>query len=106
MTFKATGKIVYKTARKIVITVIGVTLFVFGIIMLITPGPGIAAIISALALLGLEFAWARRWLKVVKERSQEAAEKAGNSNLWQHFRQRLSALWSKVKTSFVKKSPY
>jgi uncharacterized protein (TIGR02611 family) len=38
-----------------------------GIIMLVTPGPGLVVIPIGLAILGLEFAWARRLLRRVRE---------------------------------------
>lgn len=97
MTFRTTGHILYQTARKIVIAVIGITLLLFGTIMLITPGPGIVVIIAGLGILGLEFAWAKRWLRIVKERSQDAAHKAGESNLWQRFRCQFTDLMKRLK---------
>jgi tellurite resistance protein TerC len=52
-----------KQARRAVIIVIGFTVILFGCIMILTPGPGLAAIVAGLALLGTEFVWARRLLK-------------------------------------------
>jgi hypothetical protein len=40
--------------------VIGFTLLILGVVMLITPGPGLITIALGLALLGAEFVWARR----------------------------------------------
>ena len=57
----------YKTARRTAIAVIGATMLILGIIMLVTPGPGLVVIPLGLAILGLEFAWARRWLRRVRE---------------------------------------
>lgn len=67
-----TGQMVYKTARRIVIIVVGGTLLIIGAIMLLTPGPGVLGIAAGLGILGLEFAWARRWLAEVKRRSSQA----------------------------------
>lgn len=53
----------YRQARRIVVLVIGGTAVLLGLAMLILPGPGIVTILLGLAILGLEFAWARRWLK-------------------------------------------
>jgi uncharacterized protein (TIGR02611 family) len=55
-------EITYKLARRIVIFVVGVTVLVVGIIMLVTPGPALVVIPMGLAILGMEFAWARYWL--------------------------------------------
>lgn len=73
--------ITLKLARRIAVTVVGVTLLVIGVVMLITPGPAIVVIPVALAILGIEFAWARRWLRKIRERisannSQRHGERA------------------------------
>lgn len=56
----------YKFARRIVVGVIGGTILVGGFIMILTPGPGLAAILLGLAILAIEFAWAKLWLAKVK----------------------------------------
>ena len=60
------GAVSYKLARRIVIAVIGGTILLGGLVMLLTPGPGIAAILLGLAILAIEFAWARLWLDKAK----------------------------------------
>ena len=52
-----------KQAKRLITVVIGFTVLLVGIIMLVTPGPGIAAIILGLALLGTEFVWAKKLMK-------------------------------------------
>ena len=59
--------ITYKAARRIVITVVGLTIFLLGVVMLVTPGPGLLFIPLGLAVLSIEFAWARFWLRRVRE---------------------------------------
>ena len=44
----------------------GFTLLAFGIVMLVTPGPGWVSIALGLALLAAEFVWARRLLNRLK----------------------------------------
>ncbi|NIV17521.1 MAG: hypothetical protein GWN47_03735 [Woeseiaceae bacterium] len=56
----------YKLARRIVIAVVGVTIIALGAVMIVTPGPGIAAILIGLIILSLEFAWARLWLRKLR----------------------------------------
>ena len=68
-------EITYKTARRIVIAIIGTTIVLLGIAMLVLPGPGILTIILGLMLLGVEFAFARRWLARLKTTTKKAAEK-------------------------------
>ena len=58
--------ITYKVARRIVIAVVGVTVVAIGIVMIVTPGPALIVIPVGLAILGLEFAWARAWLRKLR----------------------------------------
>lgn len=57
----------YKLAKRIAIAVIGISILAVGIVMIITPGPALVLIPVGLAILGLEFAWARVWLKRLRE---------------------------------------
>lgn len=57
----------YKTARRIAVLAVGSTVVLLGFIMLVTPGPGLLVIPIGLAILGVEFAWARIWLRKVRE---------------------------------------
>ncbi len=58
-----------RSAKRIVVTVVGFGLIVAGLIMLVVPGPGILAIIAGLAVLATQYAWARRALDVTKRRA-------------------------------------
>ena len=70
--------ITYKFARRIVVAAVGFTVLAIGIVMLVTPGPAIVVIPVGLAILGLEFAWARAWLKRLRESiSANNAERRG-----------------------------
>lgn len=60
--------ITYKWARRIAIAIIGGTVLLVGIAMTVLPGPAFVVIPVGLGILGLEFAWARRWLKMLKEK--------------------------------------
>lgn len=57
----------YKAARRIVVAVVGATVLLLGVIMLVTPGPAIVVIPVGLAILSIEFTWARHWLKRLRE---------------------------------------
>ena len=59
----------YKVAKRIVIGIVGGTILLLGVVMMVTPGPGIPAILVGLGILGVEFAWARHWLKKVKAKA-------------------------------------
>ncbi len=52
--------------RRIFFVIAGFTLLLAGVIMLVTPGPGIAAILLGLGLLAAEFVWARRLMDRIK----------------------------------------
>jgi len=70
----------YKIAKRVVIGVVGGTVLALGIVMTVTPGPGIAGILAGLGILAIEFAWARIWLKKVKAKAQEMARSITNRN--------------------------
>lgn len=54
--------------RKTIVSVIGSTLIVIGLLLSILPGPfTIPLVILGLLVMGLEFAWAQRTLERVKE---------------------------------------
>ncbi len=57
----------YRLAKRIAIAVIGASILAVGIVMIITPGPALVLVPVGLAILGLEFAWARIWLKRLRE---------------------------------------
>ncbi len=65
----------YRRAKKIVILVIGLTVGLLGLIMLVTPGPGIVMLVTALAILATEFVWARVWLKRLKQGAADGVRK-------------------------------
>jgi len=56
----------YRTARRAAIVLIGFSVVAGGVAMLLLPGPAILVIPAGLAILGLEFAWARRWLRTIR----------------------------------------
>ena len=56
----------YRVARKVVITVAGITVVLIGLIMVVLPGPALIVLPAGLALLGLEYRFARRWLQQVR----------------------------------------
>ena len=54
-------------ARKVAVTLIGVTVLAFGIALIVLPGPAFIVIPFGLAILATEFLWARRLLRRVRE---------------------------------------
>jgi len=70
----------YKAARRLVITIVGGTVLLLGVAMLVLPGPAMVVIPLGLAILGAEFAWARRFLGTIKEKGTQAFN--GIGSLW------------------------
>jgi len=66
----------YKVARRVVIGVVGTTVVFIGIALIVLPGPAFLLIPLGLAILGIEFAWARHWLGVVKRRAKDLKQSA------------------------------
>lgn len=75
---RKTLHLTYRTVRKIVIAVVGASVVAVGVAMLVLPGPAFVVIPAGLAILSLEFAWARHWLHVAKERGQQAVDYVRN----------------------------
>ncbi len=69
----------YTTGRRIVIGVVGSSVLLLGIVMIVTPGPAFVVIPVGLAILAVEFVWARHWLKKLRELiSRRNAENHGD----------------------------
>ena len=49
--------------KRIVVAVVGGTVLILGIALVVLPGPAFLVIPVVLAILAIEFAWARRWLQ-------------------------------------------
>ena len=56
--------------RKCLVALCGGTLLLAGVAMLVLPGPAVVVIPAALAILAVEFLWARRWLAWLRKRYQ------------------------------------
>lgn len=71
---KQSIEMTYKLARRIVVAVVGTTVLLIGIALIVLPGPAFVVIPAGLAILGLEFAWARHWLHRIKEKTKGALD--------------------------------
>ena len=69
-----------KYLKRITVIVLGGTVLAIGIGLIVLPGPAIIVIPAGLAILAVEFAWARRWLRSVRavlpQRAQDVASLA------------------------------
>lgn len=61
----------------IFVLVFGGTVLLLGIVMIVAPGPAIVFIPLGLAILSLEFVWARRLKKRALSMLRDAAHRAG-----------------------------
>ena len=67
---------ILNTAWRIGVFTVGATVLIGGLVMMVTPGPGIVGIVVGLAILATEFAWAQRALHRAKQAAERAKEKA------------------------------
>ncbi|HUG84124.1 MAG TPA: PGPGW domain-containing protein [Euzebya sp.] len=57
-------------ARRVVISIVGGVVLLAGLVMIITPGPGLVVMAAGLAILATEYLWAKRALGQVRRRSR------------------------------------
>jgi len=61
----------YNHAKRLVIVVVGFTIFLIGIVMIVLPGPGLPVVLLGLTILATELLWARQLLKKFKETTDQ-----------------------------------
>ena len=69
----------FKVAKRVILIVVGFTLLAAGLVMSVplVPGPGLLVVVGALAILAVEFLWARRLLERVKEQGYRIRARFG-----------------------------
>ncbi len=70
-----------RSGKRIAVTVVGFAVLVAGIVMMVTPGPGVLVIVAGLAILASEWAWAERALDKAKSGGRMVLEQATASPL-------------------------
>jgi uncharacterized protein (TIGR02611 family) len=63
-----------RSGKQIAVTIVGFALLAAGAVMLITPGPGLVAILAGLAILGTQYSWAQRALQTTREKARKAVK--------------------------------
>lgn len=63
--------------------IFGFFVVLLGLVMLVTPGPGLLVIAVGLGILALEFAWAERLLERTVDKMEQAGETVREASLWQ-----------------------
>ena len=66
--------------KKTLVALAGGSLLLAGLAMLVLPGPAFVVIPAALAILAIEFVWARRWLAWLRERLKAFAANRSPGN--------------------------
>ena len=74
--------------RRVVVLIVGGAVLLTGLVMLVTPGPGLVVILVGLATLASEFPWARKLLTRVREEASTRGQQAGG--WWRRLRNRGS----------------
>jgi uncharacterized protein (TIGR02611 family) len=72
---KVVGRFIARNGRRIAVTVIGVLVVLAGLVLLVLPGPGWVLIFVGLSILGSEYVWAQRLLRVAKQQANNAKDK-------------------------------
>jgi hypothetical protein len=67
-----------KLLRRILIAFVGGTVLLMGIAMIVLPAPAILVIPAGLAILAVEFAWARHWLIKVRQYLPQKKDKSAD----------------------------
>jgi len=62
-----------KVVRRVIVSVVGVTVVLIGIALLVLPGLAFVVIPVGLAILATEYAWARRWLRRIRRIAKDVA---------------------------------
>src|SRR5436189_902947 len=68
-----------KVVRRVIVSVVGVTVLLIGIALLVLPGPAFIVIPVGLCILATEYAWARRWLKKVRRMASDVVGSRGRT---------------------------
>jgi uncharacterized protein (TIGR02611 family) len=71
----AVARFVRRSGKRIAVTIVGGVLLLAGLVMMVTPGPGILVIIAGLAVLASEYVWAQRALEKTREKSRRAVDR-------------------------------
>lgn len=85
-----------KRGKRIIVAVVGGTVLTVGFALVVLPGPAFLVIPAGLAILAMEFAWARRWLRKARgllpgNNSQRKQEAHSSSPATNYHRDRAAA---------------
>ena len=72
---KLVGRFIARNGRRIAVTIVGALVLLGGLVLLVLPGPGWLLIFVGLSILGSEYVWAQRLLRIAKEQANNAKDK-------------------------------
>jgi Flp pilus assembly protein TadB len=72
--FKIVARFIARNGKRVAVTIAGFAVLLAGVAMLVLPGPGIVVIIAGLAILATEYVWAQRYLRIAKEKANQAKD--------------------------------
>ncbi len=72
--FRAVGRFIKKSGKRIAVTIAGFVVVVAGAILIPLPGPGWLIVFGGLAILATEYVWARRLLNYAKAKVGQAKD--------------------------------
>jgi len=79
---KAVAPSLLRTARRLIVLVIGSTVLLIGLALLVLPGPAFVVIPLGLAILATEFRWARNLLRRLKTAAEKGVERLDVKSLF------------------------
>ncbi len=71
---------VVKHGLKIARIIAGMVVLLVGLALLVLPGPGIPFVLAGLAILAVDFVWARQLKKRIESKTKEVVDKVRRSN--------------------------
>ena len=71
---KVVARFIARNGRRIAVTVIGSLVLLAGLVLLVLPGPGWVLIFVGLSILGSEYVWAQRLLRMAKKQANSAKD--------------------------------
>jgi uncharacterized protein (TIGR02611 family) len=72
--FKVVAGFIARNGKRVAVTIAGFAVILVGFALLVRPGPGLLVIIAGLAILGTEYVWAQRLLRIAKVKATQAKD--------------------------------
>ncbi|MGH9246100.1 MAG: PGPGW domain-containing protein [Acidimicrobiales bacterium] len=77
--FRDTVRFLLRSTWRVLVLIVGLAVTAAGLVMLVTPGPGIVLLVVGLGILATEFAWARRLRDRALDTAKRSAKKLRRS---------------------------